>query len=488
MKNGIFKDVSVITISKITSALIAFANTALLSRFRTLTEYGTYSQMILAISLVITICNLGLPYAVTYFGSKAENFRDRNHFFSVFYTADTVISALIGVIMLVATPLLSLYFKNDTFGQYWYFLLAYPWIRIIDGTLENALVIAQKTVWIAVYRLIYGAVSCLVVVVIKAMGLGFTEYLIAYTLLLGVLTLVAYALISKAYGRLRISLDVELLKEILRYALPVGLASAVGTINIEFDKLVIGRLCTTEELAIYTNAAKPLPVGLIATAINMVILPLIVKKIAAQRQDESIRLWNRSIKIALDIISTLTLALIVFSPEVMTFIYSEKYVSGSVVFAIYCCSYLLECTYWGTMLNATGNTKYILYSSMISCATNIVLDIVLYRLLGMIGPAIATVTSQFVLEYVQVAFSKKALQVKRIMDMKSMVSVVLRNALIALPFAAVFFWLKTREGIPPVGLAFVVGGVWMVIYALLMGKRIYRDFNTLSCCAETSEG
>ena len=487
MKNGIFKDVSVITASKITSALIAFANTALLSRFRTLTEYGTYAQMILAISLVITMCNLGLPYAVTFFGSKADNFRDRNHFFSVFYTIDTVLSVAIGVIMLAVTPLLSLYFKNDSFGLYWYFLLTYPWVRMIDSTLENALVIAQKTIWIAVYRLIYGVSSCLIVVIIKAIGLGFSEYLMAYTVLLGVLTLTAYVLVSKAFGKLRFAFDAALLKKILRYAIPVGLASAVGTINIEFDKLVIGRACTTEELAVYTNAAKPLPVGLIATAINMVILPLIVRKIAEQKRGDAIHLWNRSIKIALDIISALALALIVFSPEVMTFIYSEKYVSGSGIFAIYCGAYLLECTYWGTMLNATGNTKYIFYSSLISCVTNVVLDIVLYRLLGIIGPAIATVFSQLVLVSMQVLFSKKVLNIKSVVSIAPLAKVLLRNIVIACPFAVLFIWLKNAISMNAVLLAFVVGGAWTVVYALLMGKRIYREFGTLSIDNEALE-
>ena len=360
MKNGIFKDVSIITISKIASAMISFVNMALLSRFRTLNEYGTYSQMILAITLAITICNLGLPYAITFFGSKAETEKDRNHFFRVFYTADTVVGIFIGIIMVLLIPILKQYFNNPSFSAYWYFLLIYPWIRIIDSTVENALVIAQKTAWIAIYRLVYGIASCLAVVIIKILGLGFNEYLILYTIALSVLTIIAYVMVSKAFGRLKFAFDGALIKKILRYSLPVGLASAVGIVNIELDKLVIGYLCSTEELAIYTNEAKQLPVGMIATAINMILLPLIVRKICENKKGDAIYIWNKSIKISIDIISTLTIALIVFGAEVITFIYSARYISGVGVFRIYCISYLLECTYWGTMLNATGKTKSIL--------------------------------------------------------------------------------------------------------------------------------
>lgn len=487
MKNGIFKDVSVITISKIVSALIAFINTALLSRFRTLTEYGTYSQMILAISLVVTICDLGLPYAVTYFGSKAEKREDRNHFFSVFYTVDTTMSIIIGVIMVAIIPFLKEFFNNDTFPSYWYFLLIYPWIRIIDGTIENALVIAKKTQWIAVYRLIYGASSCFIVIIIKLLGLGFNEYLISYTVVLSILTICAYGLVSKAFGRLKVAFDKSLVKEILKYALPVGMASAVGTINIEFDKLVIGNMCSTEELAIYTNASKVLPIGLIATSVNMVILPLIVKKVSEKKIDSAISVWNKSLAISLKVVSVLTFALIVFAPEVITFIYSSSYVSGTNVFRVYCVSYLLGCTYWGTMLNATGKTKCILYCSVISCVFNIVLDIILYKLFGMIGPAIATVTSQFILCYAQIVFSKKALKVKKLLSVKRMGLVIIKNVIIAVPFAVLHYFLKANTNLNHVVLAFVIGGIWMLAFVLLEGKKIYREFGLLNRQDEVSE-
>lgn len=487
MKNGIFKDVSVITVSKILSALIAFINTALLSRFRTLNEYGTYSQMILVISLVVTICDLGLPYAVTYFGSKAEKEDDRNHFFSVFYTVDTTISIIIGIIMVAAIPLLKEFFNNESFPLYWYFLLIYPWIRIIDGTVENALVIAKKTLWIAVYRLIYGVSSCFIVVVIKVLGLGFNEYLISYTVTLSVLTISAYFLISKAFGKLKIAFDKKLFKKVLKYAVPIGLATAVGTINIEFDKLVIGNLCTTEELAIYTNASKILPVGLIATAMNTVILPLIVKKVSEQKVNNAVSVWNKSIVTSLKIVSTLTFALIVFAPEVITFIYSSAYVSGTDVFRIYCVSYLLGCTYWGTMLNATGKTKSVLYCSIISCIVNVILDIVFYRLFGMIGPAIATVISQFVLCYAQVAFSKKALNIKKILNMKQISLAMVKNVIIAIPFGLIHYFLKANTNINPLVLAFAVGGVWLLAFVLLEGKKIYCEFGALNKQDEVSE-
>ena len=480
MKNGILKDVSVITVSKVASSLISFVNLALLSRFRTLSEYGTYSEMLLTVSLVMTICDLGLPYAVTYFGSRADGEAERRHFFSVFYTVDTAISIFIGFLMLAAIPILEMYFGNPLISKYWYFLAVYPWVRIIDSTVDNVLVILKKTGLIAIYRILYGFTTFLVIISVQKLGFGFDEYIIAYTVLIALLTIFAYFLVSKNLGGLSVSFDRKLFVSILKYAIPIGLASAVGIINIEFDKLIIGHFCTVDEMAIYANASKTLPVGLIATSISMVLMPTIIRKVADEKNIDAASMWGRSIVVSADIVMTLTFALLVFAPEVVTFIYSEKYMAGVNVFRIYCTGYLLECTYWGTMLNAKGKTKYILYGSIMSCVINIVFDLALFKVFGMIGPAIATVLSQTCLEIFQYLYSKKVLGVKRIIDWDSMLMVFTRNISIASVCYIIKIIVVSYTDINYVVSAFAIGALWMLFYLAVYGKSVLRKINILN--------
>ena len=67
--------------------------------------------------------------------------------------------------------------------------------------------------------------------------------------------------------------------------------------------------------------------------------------------------------------------LIVYAPQIMTILYSEKYIPGINVFRVYSAVLLLRVTYFGMILNASGRTKFILYSSVITLLVNIVLDI-----------------------------------------------------------------------------------------------------------------
>ena len=66
-----------LTGSKIITMFIALISSMLLSRFRSLTEYGTYSQLLMAINLVCSIIMLGLPNSINYFLAKTEASKER---------------------------------------------------------------------------------------------------------------------------------------------------------------------------------------------------------------------------------------------------------------------------------------------------------------------------------------------------------------------------------------------------------------------------
>ena len=81
--NSIGSDVINLTGSKVATTLIALLSSMLLSRFRSLIEYGTYSQLLMAINLVCSVIMLGLPNCINYFLAKTEIGQERDRFLSV---------------------------------------------------------------------------------------------------------------------------------------------------------------------------------------------------------------------------------------------------------------------------------------------------------------------------------------------------------------------------------------------------------------------
>ena len=82
VSKNIGKDAAYLSVAKIVIMGVSLLSNMLLSRFRTLEEYGTYSQINIIINLFTAFLMLGLPSSVNYFLSLAETGKERNIFSS----------------------------------------------------------------------------------------------------------------------------------------------------------------------------------------------------------------------------------------------------------------------------------------------------------------------------------------------------------------------------------------------------------------------
>lgn len=467
-----------LTMSKMVVLVISMASGMLLSRFRSFEEYGTYSQIIMVVTMVTTIVMMGLPNSLNYFLAKADTDEERRHFLSVYYSMSTVLSLLVGVILVCITPVLVSYFKNPLIKNFIYFLALFPWTKIICSSVENVLVVYRKTGFIAVYR-IANSISLLgIIVLVQLMNWSFSVYMLLYLLVEAVFALWVYAIAYRNAGSIGVSFDFRLIKTILNFSIPLGLASMVGTLNVELDKFVIGGMMGTEKLAIYTNASKEMPVTIIATSITAVLMPQMVRLMKDGKKTYAVKLWGNATSLSFTVICFIAFALIVFAPEVMTVLYSEKYVSGASVFRIYSLVLLLRCTYFGIILNTTGHTKFIFYSSLGSLALNLVLNYLFYYLFGFIGPAVASLISQLLIDLLQLLWSSRLLKIRfsGIFPWRRLAAILLINIAAAAVFMLLKLLLPLEGYVGAVWEAVILGIVWFVLAALLQMKRIKRDW------------
>lgn len=402
----------ILTVSKFVVLALSMVTTMLLSRFRTLEEYGTYSQMLLTSGLVVSLFSLGLPNSVNYFLARAENAEEKNRFLSVYYTLNTIIGVLIGVVMSLAAPAIEKYFNNPMIKQFVFFIVIYPWTNITISGLDNVLVVCDKNKKLLVFRFLHSLSVVLAVLLAVICELSFRQYIFIYISVEVLFAVIVYAIVSNVVGRISFFLDREFIKKIFVFSIPIGLAMSLGTINIELDKLMVGRVFGTENLAVYTNSAKVLPVNIITASLNAVVLPKIVRCIKNDKYKEAIELWGNASLFSFIILSVFSSIFIVLAEEIISILYSEKYLAGTGVFMVINGTLFTSFTYFGMVLNATGKTKFILYSSIISLLVNIILNTLFMFLFGMIGAAIATVVSVSVIAMVQLIYSAKCLNVK----------------------------------------------------------------------------
>ena len=477
------------TLSKLISMAIMLATAMLLARFRTLEEYGTYSQLLLVISLFTTLFMLGLPNSINYFLARADTQEEKQRFLSVYYTLSTLLSILIGVILVLSVPLIEAFFHNRLIRSFCFFLVLYPWASIISSSIENVLVVYKRTRFLMLYRVVNSVALLASVVVVQWLGYGFRAYMIAFIAVNCLLALLVYLISSRLSGGIRILLDRSMIRTILAFSVPMGLASVVGTFNTEIDKLLISFLLDTEQMAIYTNAAKELPVTIVASSITAVLLPQLTRMLKRGQRAESVALWGYAAELSFIIICFITAGVFTYANEALAFLYSAKYLPGVSVFRVYTLNLLLRITYFGIILNATGETKKIFWCSILSLLLNVILNPLFYLLLGMIGPAVATFLAILLIQLLQLKMTSNVTDIPfcRIFPWSRLFRVALINLVFALVFGMIKYALPLERFLGEIPESILLGLIWGAVYFLVMRRRLSDRWRMLNQGGASSE-
>ena len=471
-----------LTIAKATTVFISLISGMLLSRFRTVEEYGTYSQLLIVVTLMTSLLMMGLPNSINYFLARADEGKERKEFLSIYYTLNTVLCVVIGAVLIIAIPWIERYFENEGIRKFWYFLAFYPWARITISGVSNVLVVYGKTKRLMVINILTALVALVSVIVIQFSGLSFREYILTY---LGghlVLSCWIYVMIYRLEGGLSCSLKIGMVKKIFAYSIPIGLASLVGTVSIEMDKLMIGKFMDTEALAYYTNAGRELPLTFVAASLTAVLLPQMARKLKENKVSEAVGLWGTSIELSYIIICFCSTACIVFAPQIMTLLYSEKYLAGVGVFRVYALVLLLRTTYFGLMLNSIGKTRLIFWASVLSLGLNGALNYLLFRLMGFVGPAVASLTSVLFVNLLQLGITAKLIRVpfRHIFPWKALGAVTAVNVCWGIFMMGIICVLKITTDWNSIVLAIGMGFVITIGYAVTFRKRLTHLWNMLN--------
>ena len=483
------KDTILLTLSKMATLVITMLTGMMLSRFRSFEEYGTYSQLNLVITLFSSIFMLGLPNSINYFLARANSKLEQQNFLGVYYTLSTLLSIIMGVALALGAPLIAGYFKNPAVLSFVYFLLLYPWASVTSSGVENILVVYHKTRFLIVYRIIHSLLLLGAVLVVQWLGMGFREYMIINLVIHCLFGFSVYCIAYQTSGGFRPKLNGPLIRSIFAFSLPMGLATVIGTLNIEIDKLLIGYLMDTEQMAIYTNASKELPVSFVAASITAVLLPQLTRLLKKDKNQQAVSLWANATELSYLVICLIVAGVFTYAEDVMSLLYSEKYLPGLPVFRIYSLVLLLRCTYFGIILNAKGKTKEIFYASLASLALNVVLNPLMYWALGMIGPALATLISILVVQQWQLFRTAKLTGVSywQVFPYKRLGVITGCNAVLACLFYGLKLVLPLERWISSLGESLILGGIWCVLYLILMRKSIKRAWNGLNQGGQNDE-
>ena len=477
--------------------------TMLLSRFRSLEEFGTYKQILMIVNLVTSILMLGLPKSLNYFLARSNSDEEKQKFLSLYYTLNTILSFVVGIALVLSVGLIENCFDNYTIRSFLYFLAIFPWTKIVCSSIENLLIVYKKAKALVAFRIINSLALLLTVLAVQFFGLTFKDYMLLYVIVESAFSVAVYVIAARVSGGIRPYLNGRMIRTVFAFSIPLGLASVVGTLNVELDKLLIGTLLDPVSFAIYSNAATELPVTMISSSFTAVLLPQMVRMLKKEDHHGAIKVWGNATTLSMILIAVVGVGCFVYAEDVMTLLYSKKYIEGAIgaagvwVFRLYSLHLLMRCTYYGMVLNSIGKTGFIFWCSIGALGSNAVLNVVLFKVFEMFGqsmlaPAVATLISTTAMAILQLAMTAKSIDVKfrEIFPWRNAACILLVN----IAFGVVFFFAKrfspldsifgeitvsgkTLDG--SVIESVILGCVWAIAYFALMFKTVKKKWRNL---------
>lgn len=384
-------DAVLLALVRLMTMCLSLVTTRILSTYLSTFAYGTYSQVLLIVSTTVSLTSFGLIDAINFYYCGTTDPERRESYVATILTLQCCIGAFAGLLIMLLTWPICKYFGNPELRQYLAFAAILPLLQNGVSILQVLFVSVGKARQLAIRNLVI-SLAQLACAITAGMYLKRIELILAVSVLLNGGQILFFSWSLKRSGcRIRLaSCDFKHTTAILKYSIPMAVFTLVNAINRDMDKYLISAMLDTETLAIYSNAAKVLPFDILLISFMTVLLPHITRQIADKQYAKAVETYRAYLEISY--ISTALLAFSVFSaaPQAIELLYSEKYLSGLPVFRIYIISDIFHFASITLILTASGRTKLLMRLGFIGLGANLVLNILLYRLLGIAGPALAT--------------------------------------------------------------------------------------------------
>lgn len=401
MKNSLSYQTFLLAFAKSLDVFTLTVLGMILSRVLSMEDYGTYRQVWLLYFSFIPLFTLGITTSINFFVPRFEPERQKTFIFQS-YISLFILGLLFAIFLYFGAVFFGAKFNNPALAQVIKIFALVPLLTMPTSYYHNLYICLKKAVIAAgiltCATLARFSVICLTIYVAPSLENIFKMLLVYYVLEFISLSF----LIFRPFFSVPLKLGHQNLLEQMRFTVPIGLSSLVGTFNKQIDKLVISGYFSAREFAIYANGATELPIARVLNAAVMsVLMPELVVLYRKGKLKQLLELWHRSIcKVSL-IILPIMVFLFIFSRECLLLLYSQKYLESNGIFQIYLLTLPPRVTTFGSVLLAAGLSNVIMIYSVYTVFISVTLNILLIWLFGVWGAALATVLGIYFMVFIQ---------------------------------------------------------------------------------------
>jgi len=373
------------------TAVVGLLSTMVLARVLTKSDYATYRQTMLAYQFAEPLLTLALPMALYYFLPLSSN-RERGVLLDNIALLTLLASVFTLFLFFGGNNLLALRFDNPALSSSLRWLIPYPLFVMPASIVSAVMVVKGRTTLLSVYNVTSRLLLGVLVIGSSLVWRNHLAPVISQVVWAGVMLPIAltmaFSSVSKGASGLRLTMMLSMIK----YSVPLGLSTMLGTVTLQLDKMIVSLLCSPEEFAVYANGAVEIPlVGVITGSIAAVILADMTVACRNGSYTEALELFRKAAIRSGMILLPISVFLFLHARDFILILFSAKY-SGSVLpFRIFLFILPVRIVFFGSALMALGMTSSIMWRSAGSLVLNSVLCYLFVTWFGYIGAAVALV-------------------------------------------------------------------------------------------------
>lgn len=391
MNNSRTLKAGILSFGQALTKMVGLLSAMVLARLFTKEDYATYRQSLMVYMFAAPLLTLGLPQAIYYFMPNQPD-RKRNiliNNISVLAFTGAVFTAFL---LFGGASFLARQFNNPELTRPLRVMAWYPLFFLPVSGLSACLMIANRIKLLAVYNVCSRLVMLISVVVPvfiwQTPFAGISGYVLSAFIVLGP----ALWLMMRAADTGRYLVDWQGIKAQLKFAVPLGLATMIGQISLNLDKILVSKYFDPEVFAVYVNGAMEIPlIAMITGSASAVMLPDIVRMMKNENGLGALDLWKRAAAKSAIIIFPVLGFMMVMAPEIMSLLYGARYTGSAVPFRIYLLLLPIRIAFFGTIFIGMGRSDLVLLKTAVGFALNVLVSLFLIKNFGYTGAAWGTV-------------------------------------------------------------------------------------------------
>ena len=382
--------------STIISILFSFITVGLWARLITEDAMGIYLLILSVVYLLNVFGDVGFQSAIPRFLASTQGGEDSRNVFQNVLGVVLVSLVVVCLLSLLIRPLLLLLFSEQLADVFGFVPLIYcvQALEQVMASVMQGLKLYQK---MALVQALNSALNLGMTVIFLVILNGGLEGLLLATVLTSLLVLGLRILMIPLPKR--ISFDVGLIKQMVRFGLPLQANNILTFVSQRLDVLLLGALATPTAVA-YLGMANKIPQNLqrMYQSVYAIFFPHMTGLFAQERQADAAATLNRFLRLATLVTAGSALVTVLFQNEIVLLIFSERYLPsapGFALFMVVICISVMSALLDYTLI-AAGHPGYMPLISLSDTVPSVIATVILIPLFGFMGAIAARLIANIV--------------------------------------------------------------------------------------------